>query len=165
MFQKLIGQPSEIANPALRSLVMSINRKCYFTLNKRIIFKAEKCASLNYYDFFAYTKNGLPLSLSTFSVAYSYFLFLTDWLFDISVTQTNTYFSLSLSILLNSNIYLKGGKRMMQVCHIDYHGLGGSWLLIAALILSFHFNFIIFHINFFESLIHCLGQVLGAVGY
>ena len=43
---------------------------------------------------------------------------------------------------------------MMQVCHIDYHGLGGSWLLIAALILSFHFHFLIFHINFFESLIY-----------
>ena len=43
---------------------------------------------------------------------------------------------------------------MMQVCHIDYHGLGGSWLLIAALILSFYFHLFIFHINFFESLIY-----------
>ena len=101
--------------------------------------------------FFGNIKNGLPLSLSTFLVVYSYFLYLTDWLFDISFTQTNSYFSLS--ILFNLNVHLKGGKRMMQVCHIDYHRLGGNWLLIAALILSFHFHFLIFHINFFESLI------------
>ena len=109
--------------------------------------------------FFGNIKNGLPLSLSTFLVVYSYFLYLTDWLFDISFTQTNSYFSLS--ILFNLNVHLKGGKRMMQVCHIDYHGLGGSWLLIAALILSFHFHFLIFHNIFLKGWFILVGAGLG----
>ena len=117
---------------------MLINRKCYFS-------------------FCLYWK--WPPTFTFYSFSCISLLFIFDWLttlFFVSFTQTNSHLSLSLSIFLSLNVYLKDGKRMMQVCHIDYHGLGGSWLLIAALILSFHFNFLIFQIHFFESLIHAL---------